>query len=240
MINSVWVIDDDPTIVRLFEQAVRRLGYEVQTGESAADLWRLAEARPPDVVILDVMLPDANGVELLPDLRDRFSSLPVIVSTSHATADLAVEAMKAGAFDFLTKPVDLRRLEVTRRHATEMRDVSEELAAFRRGLGALDSCGEMIGRHPTMLMRYAQIENVAPSNVPVLITGESGTGKELVARALHAKSKRARGPFGDINCAGIPHELLESEMFGHEKGSFTGAHRRQRHPALLADREAGN
>ena len=225
MRNTVLVIDDDPIILSFLEHGLSRFGYEVRTGESAADLWKQLETIPPDVVILDVMLPDANGVDLLPDLRERQPSLPVIVSTGHATVDLAVEAMKRGAYDFVTKPVDLGRLEITLRHATESRDSSEALAAYRRALGALESCGEMVGRHPIMQILYAQIENVAPSNVPVLITGESGTGKELVAQALHAKSKRTRGPFVDINCAAIPRELLESEMFGHEKGAFTGAHR---------------
>jgi len=225
MTNTILVIDDDLTILRFLEHALDRLEYAVRTGESAADLWRQLDASPPDILILDVMLPDANGVDLLPELARRYPALPVVVLTGHATVDLAVEAMKRGAYDFIGKPVDLRRLEITLRHATDYRDLVEEVAAYRRGLGALDSCGEMVGRHPIMQLLYAQIENVAPSSVPVLITGESGTGKELVARALHAKSKRARGPFVDINCAAIPHELLESEMFGHEKGSFTGAYR---------------
>jgi DNA-binding NtrC family response regulator len=226
MANTVLVIEDDLPQLRFLEHALnKQLGYEVRTGESATDLWKQLEAAPPDVIILDVILPDGNGVDLLPELIRHYPALPVIVSTAHATVDLAVEAMKRGAYDFLTKPVDLRRLEISLRHATEFRDLSEEVAAYRHGLGALDSCGEMVGRHPTMQLLYMQIENVAPSNVPVLITGESGTGKELVARALHSKGQRARGPFVDINCAAIPHELLESEMFGHEKGSFTGAHR---------------
>ncbi|KPL11799.1 hypothetical protein AMJ85_02920 [candidate division BRC1 bacterium SM23_51] len=225
MTNTVLVIDDDPVVLRFLDHVLRRLGYDVRLGESGAELWKQLGSEPPDVLILDMMLPDANGVELLPDLRERYPSLPVVVSTAHATVDLAVEAMKRGAYDFLTKPVDLRRLEVTLQHATNYHDLTEEVAAYRRGLGALESCGEMVGRHPTMQLLYAQIENVAPSNVSVLITGESGTGKELVARALHAKSRRAQGAFVDVNCAAIPRELLESEMFGHEKGAFTGAHR---------------
>jgi DNA-binding NtrC family response regulator len=226
MTNTILVIDDDPTVLRFLEHALhKQLGYEVRTGESAADLWKQLAAAPPDVVILDVMLPDGNGVDLLPEVIKHYLALPVIVLTGQATIELAVEAMKRGAYDFLAKPVDLLRLEISLRRAIEHRDQTEQIAAYRRGLGALDSCGEMAGRHPTMQLLYAQIENVAPSNVAVLITGESGTGKELVARALHTKSKRARSPFVDINCAAIPHELLESEMFGHEKGSFTGAHR---------------
>jgi DNA-binding NtrC family response regulator len=225
MTNTILVIDDDLTILRLLEQKLLGLGFAVRTGESGADLWRQIEAGPPDVLILDLFLPDADGVELLSQLRDRWPSLPVIVSTGHASVDVAVKAMKHGAFDFLTKPVDLQRLEVSIRHALDLRDLNEEISAYRHGLGALERCGEMVGRHPTMLLLYAQIENVAPSDVPVLITGESGTGKELVAQALHAKGKRSQRPLVDINCAAIPHELLESEMFGHEKGSFTGAHR---------------
>jgi len=225
MTSTILVIDDDLTILRLLEQKLRSLGFEVQTGVSGADLWTHLEASPPDVLILDMVLPDADGVELLSQLRDRYPAIPVIVSTGHASVDVAVRAMKRGAFDFLTKPVDLPRLEVSLRHAMDLRNLSEEINAYRHGLGALEHCGEMVGRHPTMLILYAQIENVAPSDVSVLITGESGTGKELVARALHAKSRRAQRPLVDINCAAIPHELLESEMFGHEKGSFTGAHR---------------
>jgi len=223
--KTVLVVDDDPTILRFLEHGLGRLGYDVLSCETAGELWRRLEGGLPDVIVLDVVLPDGNGIEILSELRDRFPSVPVVISTGHATVDLAVEAMKRGAYDFMTKPVDMRRLEVTLRHATDYRDLAEEVDVYRRGLRALEACGGMIGRHHSMKLLYAYIENVAPSSVPVFITGESGVGKELVARALHAKSNRAKGPFVDINCAAIPHELLESEMFGHEKGAFTGAHR---------------
>jgi DNA-binding NtrC family response regulator len=223
--RSVLVIDDDPTILSFLEHSLRRLGYVVRAGASGADLWRLLDEERPDVIILDVMLPDVCGIDLLAELRRRRESIPVILSTAYATVDIAVKAMKSGAYDFLVKPVDIRILEVAVRRATEFHDMSEEITVWRKGLGALEGMGEMVGRHPSMQFLYAQIENVAPAAVPVLISGESGTGKELVARALHVKSQRAGGPFVDVNCAAIPRELLESEMFGHEKGAFTGAYK---------------
>ncbi len=230
MTHTVLVIDDDPTVLANLEGLLKKMGFSVATGTSAADMWRFLDAQPAaDVLILDVLLPDLpdgrTGVDLLPDLQRTHPMLPVIILTSENKVDVAVKAMKSGARDYLVKPVDPELLEITVHQALEHRNQVEELEALRRGLGALDSLGGMIGTHPSMQVLYAQIENVAPSNVPVLITGESGTGKELVAWALHDKSKRARGPFVDVNCAAIPRELLESEMFGHEKGAFTGAHR---------------
>ncbi|MCX8037842.1 MAG: sigma-54 dependent transcriptional regulator [Candidatus Sumerlaeia bacterium] len=226
---TVLVIDDDPTVLANLEGLLKKMGFSVATGRSAAEMWPLLDGRPADVLILDVLLPDLSdgttGVDLLPDLQRTHPMLPVIILTGENKVDVAVKAMKRGARDYLVKPVDPELLEITVHQAIEHRNQVEELEALRRGLGALDGLGGMIGTHPSMQLLYAQIENVAPSNVPVLITGESGTGKELVARALHDKSRRARGPFVDINCAAIPRELLESEMFGHEKGAFTGAHR---------------
>ena len=225
MAKTILVIDDDPTILKFLEASLKRIGYEVVTGQSAADLWEKLPGARPDFVLLDVMLPDGNGIDLLPELLRRAPSISVVLTTAYATVDLAVEAMKRGAYDFLTKPIELRRLEVTLQHLEEFNELAREVDVYRRGLGALEGCGEMVGRHPTMKLLYGQIENVAPSGVPVLITGESGVGKELVARALHDKSPRSEAPLVDVNCAAIPRELLESEMFGHEKGAFTGAHR---------------
>ena len=225
MPRRVLVIDDDPTILRILEHTLRRLGLEVTSGRSGAELWRQLDGERPDLVLLDLVLPDADGIDLLAELRRRGHAMPVIVMTAHGSIAKAVEAMRQGAYDFLEKPINPQLLELTVRKAADFQTLTEEVAVYRRAFSRFESCGEMIGRHPSMQFLYAQIENVAPSDVSVLITGESGAGKELVARALHAKSKRAPGPFVDINCAAIPHELLESEMFGHEKGAFTGAYR---------------
>ncbi len=168
MTHTVLVIDDDPTVLTNLEGLLKRSGFAVTTGASAGDMWRLLEGPRTDVLILDIILPDlpekTTGVDLLPDLQRTHPMLPVIILTSENKVDLAVKAMKSGARDYLVKPVDPELLEITVHQAIEHRDQVEELEALRRGLGALDSLGGMIGTHPSMQLLYAQIENVAPSN----------------------------------------------------------------------------
>ena len=219
----ILVIDDETNLLRFFEYNIKGLGFDVVTGESGADFRRLAGQRDYATILLDMMLPDANGMELLAELRKTNTEVPVILITAYGTINKAVEAMKLGAFDFMPKPVDLDHLNAVIRNAVEQHRLRREVRTLRRKLEPpSDFCG-MIGSSPAMLEIYGMIESVAPTTATVMITGESGTGKELVSRAIHTLSRRASKPFIAINCAAIPRDLLESELFGHEKGSFTGA-----------------
>ena len=219
----ILVIDDETNLLRFFQYNIKGLGFDVVTGQTAADLRRLVGEREYATLLLDMMLPDGNGVELLDEIRSHYPDLPIIVITAYGTIDKAVEAMKRGAYDFLPKPVDIDRLNTIIRNAVEQHSLRREVRTLRRRLEPpREFCG-MIGSAPPMIEVYNMIESVAPTTATVMITGESGTGKELVARAIHKYSTRANRPFIAINCAAIPRDLLESELFGHEKGSFTGA-----------------
>ena len=220
---TILVIDDETNLLRFFEYNIKGMGFDVATGESGADFHRLFSEREYATVLLDLMLPDCNGLDLLDEIVRFKPELPVILITAYGSIDKAVDAMKRGAFDFLPKPVQLERLSAIIRNAVEQFQLRREVKTLRRRLEPpREFCG-MIGSSPAMLDVYNMIESVAPTVATVLITGESGTGKELVARAIHTLSGRANEPFVAINCAAIPRDLLESELFGHEKGSFTGA-----------------
>ena len=219
----ILVIDDETNLLRFFEYNIKGLGYDVATGETGADFRRLLPRQDYAAILLDMMLPDANGLELLAELRKVNTEVPVIMITAYGTINKAVEAMKLGAFDFMPKPVDLDHLNAIIRNAVEASRLRREVKTLRRKLDPPpDFCG-MIGSSPAMLEIHSMIESVAPTSATVMITGESGTGKELVSKAIHALSRRTGKPFIAINCAAIPHDLLESELFGHERGSFTGA-----------------
>ncbi|MCL5270712.1 MAG: sigma-54 dependent transcriptional regulator [bacterium] len=221
--TTILVIDDETNLLRFFEYNVKAMGYDVVTGERGGDFRRLIGEREYATVLLDMMLPDANGMDLLTEARQRYPEMPVILITAYGTIDKAVQAMKLGAFDFLPKPVDVDRLNTIIRNAVEQYSLRREVKTLRRHLEPPREFHGMAGSSPPMVEVYDMIEQVAPTNATVMITGESGTGKELVARAIHALSGRADKPFVAINCAAIPRDLLESELFGHERGSFTGA-----------------
>ncbi|MCE5230225.1 sigma-54 dependent transcriptional regulator [bacterium] len=220
---AILAIDDESNLLRFFEYNIRDLGFDAVTGETGEDLRRLLGEKQYATVLLDMMLPDANGLDLLSELHRTNPDLPVIMITAYGTIDKAVEAMKRGAFDFLTKPVDIDRFNNTLRNAVEQNQLRREVRSLRRKLEPPREFHGMAGNSPQMLEIYSMIESVAPTTATVMITGESGTGKELVARAIHELSGRSGKPFIAINCAAIPRDLLENELFGHEKGSFTGA-----------------
>ncbi|MCX7699546.1 MAG: sigma-54 dependent transcriptional regulator [Gemmataceae bacterium] len=220
--SRLIVIDDEPNVLYSLRQALSRDGLEVETAQTARQGLGQIRQTTPDAVILDVRLPDMSGLEAFDKIREVDPQLPVIVITAFATTETAIEAMKRGAFEYLLKPVDLRQL---RRVVAQALEVSRH----RHGQPEADVVegkpGEIVGQSAAMQEVYKAIGRTAPQDVTVLVVGESGTGKELVARSLHQHSRRASGPFLAINCAAIPEQLLESELFGHEKGAFTGADR---------------
>jgi len=206
-------------------------GYLTETASDGVEGWEKALAWDPAIVVTDLKMPRLDGIGLLTKLAEEGSgvnsNVAVVVLTAMGSIQLAVEAMKLGAYDFLQKPVDPTRLKTILTNATRQRDTEIELEVTRRRLRETGVLGPMVGSSKTLREIFGLIEQIAPSNVSVLITGESGTGKELVARTLHALSPRKSRPFVAVNCAAIPETLIESEIFGHEKGAFTGAMERR-------------
>ncbi len=226
---NILVIDDEGDIRQSLELMLKYEGYEVWTAKDGLEgLARLdreeAAGRRIGVVLCDVKMPRMTGLEFLGALERRPSRPPLIMISGHSELAVAVDAVKRGAADFLEKPLDTNRLLVSIDNALRVRRLSSENNALRRQLGLR---WQLVGRSPAIVALREQIARVAASDASVLITGENGTGKEVVARALHLSSPRAGGPFVTVNCAAIPGELIESELFGHEKGSFTGAHERR-------------
>ncbi|MEM8865208.1 MAG: sigma-54 dependent transcriptional regulator [Planctomycetota bacterium] len=220
-------IDDDRSVHHLVTKALEDTGVEVVSSLTARGGVEAVETSPPDAVLLDVMLPDMSGLDAFRLIRQLDSKLPIIIVTAAGSSETAIEAMKLGAFDFLTKPIDIDNLERLVGHAIE----SRRLASVPVGIADLtepQTRGDaFVGRCPAMQEVFKSVGRVAPQSVPVLIRGESGTGKELVARAIYQHSDRSDGPFLAVNCAALSETLLESELFGHERGSFTGADSRR-------------
>jgi two-component system nitrogen regulation response regulator GlnG len=226
--TRVLLVDDDPAMI--LDQVTHALGPQgmrIDVARTAEEGFRQMAALPPDVILLDVHLPDLSGLEAYQRIHQMDGRIPVIFITWAATADTAIEAMKEGAYDYLFKPLNLARLRDVVVQAVELGRLMRRPAVVAETLPAEDGGDAIIGRCPAMGEVYKAIGRVTAQNVIVLITGESGTGKELVARAIYQHSERARAPFLAINCAAIPENLLESELFGHEKGAFTGADRRR-------------
>jgi len=215
--KSIWVVDDDHSIRFVLEKALSREGLPVRSFSNARDLLAALEEDSPQVLVSDIRMPGGSGLDLLAKVKARLPHLPVIIMTAYSDLDSAVAAFQGGAFEYLPKPFDLpRAVELIRRAQEESQReaVADEAAA---------QVPEMLGQAPAMQDVFRAIGRLSQSHVTVLITGESGSGKELVARALHKHSPRAEGPFVAINTAAIPKDLLESELFGHERGAFTGA-----------------
>jgi DNA-binding NtrC family response regulator len=224
---TLLVVDDEPAILHAFRRAFARDSVEVLAAKSAKEGLALAESRKPEVVILDIQLPDLTGLETLRLLREKDARRPVIFITGNSTTDTAIEAMKLGAYEYLLKPLDLAQLRQVVDRALAISKLMQSPVVMATDQPMDDRADALVGRCPPMQEVYKAIGRVAAQDVTVLITGASGTGKELVARALYGHSRRAGGPFLAINCAAIPDSLLESELFGHEKGAFTGADRRR-------------
>ena len=221
---KILITDDEKSIRNALREILEFENYSVLEAENGEEALRIIQTETVDLVLLDIKMKGMDGIEVLEKIKETNTELPVIMISGHGNIKIAVEATKTGAFDFLEKPPDLNRLLISVRNALKSSELIRENQQIRTELYG-DT--EIIGSSPSMLKIKELIEKVAPSSSRVLITGENGTGKELVAKAIHNKSRRANRKFVDVNCAAIPSELLESELFGHEKGAFTGASSRR-------------
>jgi len=223
----ILVVEDDAAARVGFQQLLTSWGYAVEAACDGEDALQKVPEFRPDVVLSDLVMPRLDGLGLLRALRQEGESVTTVILTAQGTVDTAVEALKQGAYDYLAKPVDFQRLRVILDKIIERQATLREVKALRRQLRERGSFGSMIGASPGMRGVYRIIEQAAPTTASVLVTGESGTGKELVAQTIHRLSPRASAPWVPLNCAAIPETLLESELFGHERGAFTGAIERQ-------------
>jgi DNA-binding NtrC family response regulator len=217
------VVDDEASIRSLLGTVLAKANYEISEIADAAALREAFTSPPPDVLLLDLKLPDADGLDLLPQIKRHWPATEVIILTGHATIDAAVAATKLGAYDFQKKPFDHKSLLVVVERAIEHKQLTEQTSSLRQALSTMSGGASPIFQSPSMKTIVRTVERVAPSDVSILITGESGTGKEVIADLIHALSPRAKGPFIKVNCAALPRELIESELFGSVKGAFTGA-----------------
>ncbi|BFM14344.1 two-component system response regulator PilR [Maricurvus nonylphenolicus] len=213
------IIDDEPDIRELLDITLSRMGLDTDSAENVRQAKKLLSEQSYQVCLTDMKLPDGNGIELVKFIQKEYSQLPVAVFTAHGSMDLAIEAMKAGAFDFISKPVELEQLRGLINTALKLEPASSETTNSK----PQNKAPALLGDAPAMVKLRKQIAKVSRSQAPVFISGESGTGKELAARAIHYQGARADAPFIPVNCGAIPKELMESEFFGHKKGSFTGA-----------------
>ena len=220
---SILFVEDDASGREVGSFNLRKAGYQVEAAESAEIALELFDKQPHDLVITDLRMPGMSGLDLLRAIKKRCTKTPVLVITAYGSIDTAVEAMKQGAYDFIGKPFNREHLLLTVKRALESRRLREELRTLRVRASGVER--PMVCVSEAMKRVIEIVDRVAPTDASVLVTGESGTGKELVARRLHARSARAEHPFVAINCAAVPSELIESELFGHEKGAFTGAHK---------------
>lgn len=216
---KILVIDDEAAIRRILKEILEHEQYQVDDAASAIEALPLVKENEYDAILCDIKMPQMDGIEFLEDAK-KISDAPVIMISGHGTIDTAVEAIKKGAFDYISKPPDLNRLLITLRNALDKSQLMTETKALKK---VVNRKYQMIGSSAPMNEIHDIIDKVAPTNARVLIEGENGTGKELVARQLHELSNRSFAPFVEVNCAAIPSELIESQLFGHEKGSFTSA-----------------
>ncbi len=237
---AILIVDDDPVQCRLLEGMLQKLGYETlvrDNGDAALALLNAPEGGRVDCVILDLVMPNLDGLGVLARMRQAMIAVPVIVQTAHGGIDNVVSAMRAGAVDFVVKPVGVERLHVSLRNALNTSALEGELNRIKRSRTGTLGFKDIITKSPAMLNVLRFAEKAAASNIPVLISGESGVGKELVARAIHGSGERRAKPFVAVNCGAMPENLIESILFGHEKGSFTGA--TERHTGKFVEASGG-
>jgi len=233
--GRILVVDDDPLMLDFLKEALLRQGYKVDTAEDGEEALRKVKEKGYDLVITDVRMPGVDGMTVLESVKRDFADTEVVVITAYGTIRNAVEAMKMGAYDYLTKPFSVEEVEVVVQRALERKRLISENIRLKRELEKVQGLRTLVGQSPAMRKVLEMIEMVAPTKATVLIQGESGTGKELVADAIHRLSPRKNGPFVKVNCAAIPESLVESELFGHEKGAFTHAVKRSRGRFEMAD-----
>jgi len=228
---KILVIDDERSIRNTLRDILEYETYKVDDAENGIEGLKMVNSKKYDLILLDIKMPVMDGMEALEHIM-KVTDTPVVMISGHGTIETAVEAIKKGAFDYIAKPLDLNRLLVTIRNAIDKSNLIKETKILKQDI---PQTWEMIGQSPAMIQIKELIDKVAPSNARVLIHGSNGTGKELVARWLHEKSPRSHAPFIEVNCAAIPSELIESQLFGHEKGSFTSAIRQRKGDFELAN-----
>ncbi len=223
----IYIVDDEPAILMMLELWIgKRWGYRVEVFDSGKPfLERLTE--PPDLALLDLMLPDISGVELLKEIKKQYPDVPVIILSAQGSVEVAIETLKLGAADYFNKPIDWPKLEIAIKNCLRLASLSRELEHLRESVDNRLLFDNIISQSGEMQEVFKLVNRIKDNDICVLLLGESGTGKELIARAIHHNSNRSSGPFVVVNCASIPHDLLESELFGHEKGAFTGAIQRR-------------
>lgn len=231
---KILLIDDEAAIRSALKEILEYESYEVKEAEDGPTGIKLIEKEEFDLVFCDIKMPRMDGLEVLEKIKEKNSELPVVMMTGHGTVETAVESLKKGAFDFIQKPLDLNRILVTVRNATDVKALVQETKILRKKVNKVLGT-EIIGESEAIQEIKSMIDTVAPTEARVLITGGNGSGKELVARQLHEKSGRNAMPFIEVNCAAIPSELIESELFGHEKGAFTSAIKLRQGKFELAD-----
>jgi two-component system response regulator HydG len=225
--NTILVVDDDPAHRTMLRTLLTGWGYSVFEADDGSTAIEKVHERAFDLILMDIRMIKVSGLQALAEIRSLNPAIPVIIMTAYSSVESAVGAMKGGAYDYLTKPLDFDELRIVMERAMEHRMLKEENRLLRESLGSHFDRRNVIGRSPAMERLLETVAQVAPTEATALISGESGTGKEMIAGAIHFNSPRKDGPFVKINCAAITETLLESELFGHEKGAFTGAHRQR-------------
>lgn len=227
MQGKILVVDDDTAHLNMLRIVLKSLGHVVETATDGGDAVRLAKEKPCDLILMDVRMAQMDGIEALRQIKECNPAIPIIIMTAYSSVDTAVEAMKLGAYDYLTKPLNFEEMKILVERAMEHLQLTRENKSLKEKVAGEHRFAEIIGTSPAMKSVMDMARIVAPTEATVLITGESGTGKELFARAIHANSERKNGPLVTVNCAALTETLLESELFGHEKGTFTGADRQR-------------
>lgn len=232
--SKVLIIDDEPAIRKALKEILEYESFEVAEAEDGTAALKLVEKETFDLIFCDIKMPRMDGIEVLTKMKEKGVETPIVIMTGHGTVETAVEALKKGAYDFIQKPLDLNRILVTLRNGTNQGALEKETKTLRKKVNKVLG-SNIVGESAAITDIKKMIDTVAPTEARVLITGGNGSGKELVARQLHEKSERAAAPFIEVNCAAIPSELIESELFGHEKGAFTSAIKTRQGKFELAD-----